>query len=95
MLEPGLVHMEKRCISLSTLPSGSYVLDFADGSAYEADLVIGADGIKSLIREYVVGGPTSLAYSNSVAYRSVVPSEAFKTVKTDILRPLCWIGKDK
>lgn len=95
MLDPRLVHMEKRCISLSTLSSGSYALHFADGSTYEADLVIGADGIKSIIREFVTGKPTSLVHSNCVAYRSVVPSEAFKAVKTDMMRPLCWIGKDK
>ncbi|KAG6900611.1 hypothetical protein C0993_007834 [Termitomyces sp. T159_Od127] len=87
--------MEKRCISLSTLPSGSYVLHFADRSTYESDVVIGADGIKSVIRDFVTGRPVSLAYSNSVAYRSVVPSEAFKNVKMDMIRPLCWIGKDK
>ncbi|KAG5342255.1 hypothetical protein C0989_004099 [Termitomyces sp. Mn162] len=87
--------MEKRCISVSALSSGSHVLHFADGSTYEADLVIGADGIKSVIREFVTGRPTSLVYSNSVAYRSVVSPEALKGVKTDMMRPLCWIGKDK
>ncbi|KAH0585226.1 hypothetical protein H2248_008475 [Termitomyces sp. 'cryptogamus'] len=95
MLDPRLVHMEKRCISVSALSSGSHVIHFADGSTYEADLVIGADGIKSVIREFVTGRPTSLVYSNSIAYRSVVSPEALKGVKTDMMRPLCWIGKDK
>ncbi|KAG6862527.1 hypothetical protein C0995_000075 [Termitomyces sp. Mi166 len=87
--------MEQRCVSVSTLSSGSHVLHFADGSTYEADLVIGADGIRSVIREFVPGRPTSLVYSNTVAYRSVISPEALKAVKTDMLRPLCWIGKDK
>ncbi|KAG5342256.1 hypothetical protein C0989_004100 [Termitomyces sp. Mn162] len=87
--------MEQRCISVSALSSGSHVIHFADGSTYEADLVIGADGIKSVIRDFVTGRPTPLAYSNSVAYRSVVPSEAFKDLKTDMMRPLCWIGKNR
>ncbi|KAH0585230.1 hypothetical protein H2248_008476 [Termitomyces sp. 'cryptogamus'] len=95
MLDPRLVHMEQRCISVSALSSGSHVIHFADGSTYEADLVIGADGIKSVIRDFVTGRPTPLAYSNSVAYRSVVPSEAFKDLKTDMMRPLCWIGKNR
>ncbi|KAG6900612.1 hypothetical protein C0993_007835 [Termitomyces sp. T159_Od127] len=86
--------MEQRCISVSTSSSGSHVLHLADGTTYEADVIIGADGIKSVIREFVSGQATSLAYSNSVAYRSVVPSERFKTVKVDMMRPLCWIGKD-
>lgn len=87
--------MEQRCISVSTLPSGSHVLHFADGSTHETDLVIAADGIKSVLRDFVAGQPTSLVYSNSVAYRSVIPTEALKAVKTDVMRPLCWIGKNK
>ncbi|KAH0591172.1 hypothetical protein H2248_001268 [Termitomyces sp. 'cryptogamus'] len=95
MLNPRLVHMEQRCISVSTLPSGSHVLEFADGSTYEADLVIAADGIKSVLRDFVSEKPTSLVYSNRIARRSVIPSEALKAVKTDIMRPLTWIGKNK
>ncbi|KAG5341683.1 hypothetical protein C0989_007910 [Termitomyces sp. Mn162] len=87
--------MEQRCISVSTLPSGSHVLEFADGSTYEADLVIAADGIKSVLRDFVSEKPTSLVYSNRIARRSVIPSEALKAVKTDIMRPLTWIGKNK
>ncbi|KAG6878178.1 hypothetical protein C0993_011251 [Termitomyces sp. T159_Od127] len=62
---------------------------------HEADLVIAADGIKSVLRDFVAGQPTSLAYSNCVAYRSVIPTEALKAVKTDLLRLLCWSGKNK
>ncbi|KAG6873833.1 hypothetical protein C0995_010445 [Termitomyces sp. Mi166 len=87
--------MEQRCISVSALSSGSHVLHFADGSTYETDLVIAADGIKSVLREFVSRQPTSLAYSNSVAYRSILLPEALKAVKTNIMRPLCWIGKNK
>ncbi|KNZ77713.1 Salicylate hydroxylase [Termitomyces sp. J132] len=95
MLDPCLVHMEQRCISVSTSSSGTHVLHFADGSTYEADLVVGADGIKSTLREFVSGQRTSPTYSNSVAYRSVLSPDALKAVKTDIMRPLCWIGNDK
>ncbi|KAG6878845.1 hypothetical protein C0992_007240 [Termitomyces sp. T32_za158] len=79
--------MEQRCVSVSTLSSGSHILHFANGNTYEADLVIGADGIKSVLREFVSGQPTSPTYSNSVAYRSVLSPEALKEVKTDITRP--------
>ncbi|KAG6873982.1 hypothetical protein C0995_007938 [Termitomyces sp. Mi166 len=87
--------MEQRCISVSTSSSGSHVLHFADGSTHEADLVVGADGIKSMLREIVSGQPTSPAYSNSIAYRSVLSPEALKAIKTNIMRPIYWIGKDK
>ncbi|KAG6885495.1 hypothetical protein C0993_001102 [Termitomyces sp. T159_Od127] len=87
--------MQQRCDSVSTSSSGSHVLHFANGNTYEADLIIGADGIKSVLRESVSGQTTSPTYSNSVAYRSVLSPECLKNIKTDIMRPLCWIGKDK
>ncbi|KAG6826524.1 hypothetical protein H0H92_015478 [Tricholoma furcatifolium] len=98
MLDSRHVHLNRRCVSISTLPSGAHLLHFADGSTHEADLIIGADGIKSVVRDFVTGPRSSqLAYSNSVAYRAVVPLETLRSagVKTDLTRSLCWIGKDQ
>ncbi|KAG6851334.1 hypothetical protein H0H93_005732 [Arthromyces matolae] len=86
--------MARRCVLVSTLPSGSHILHFADGSTHEADVIIGADGIKSVVRDFVCG-PTSLVYSNSFAYRACVPTEVLQDVKIDLLRPLNWVAKDK
>ena len=40
---------------LELLPSGTYVLHFANKPSREYDLVIGADGIRSVVRKFVVG----------------------------------------
>jgi salicylate hydroxylase len=40
----------------STKPAGPAVLEFADGSSYEADLVVGCDGLRSRTRAVVKGG---------------------------------------
>jgi prepilin-type processing-associated H-X9-DG protein len=48
-------------------------LAFADGSAAEADLVIGADGAHSLVRDYVAG-PEQPRFTGSLAYRTTFPS---------------------
>jgi salicylate hydroxylase len=98
MLDPALVHFNARCVSVSTTASGSHVLHFAGGDIYEADLVIGADGITSTVRNFVSEDYKGLAYSNTVAYRAVVPAETLEMagVKTDLkIQPLCWVGLDR
>ena len=46
------IHTSKRLIKYTEPrhPGGAYVLHFADGSVAEADVIIGADGIKSKTR---------------------------------------------
>jgi 6-hydroxynicotinate 3-monooxygenase len=46
---------------------------FADGTSAEADVVIGADGVNSKVRELLLG-PEPPKYSGFVAYRSVFPT---------------------
>jgi 6-hydroxynicotinate 3-monooxygenase len=48
-------------------------LSFADGSEAEADVVIGADGVNSKLREAVVG-PGQSRFSGAVAHRAIYPS---------------------
>ncbi|KAF8899139.1 salicylate hydroxylase [Infundibulicybe gibba] len=99
LIDPSITHFDKRCTSISTTDSGSHVLHFADGTTYEADLVIGADGIKSVTRDFVSGNvPPPLGFTGTVAYRGLVENEALERagVKTDLtIKPICWVGKDK
>ena len=46
---------------------------FADGRTASGDLLIGADGIHSVVREYVVG-PDRPSWSGQVAWRGLVPA---------------------
>ena len=48
-------------------------LSFADGSEAEADVVIGADGVNSKVREAVVG-PSQSRFTGAVAHRAIYPS---------------------
>ena len=48
-------------------------MSFADGSEAEADVVIGADGVNSKVREAVVG-PSRSRFSGAVAHRAIYPS---------------------
>ena len=49
-------------------------LTLESGEVVKADLVIGADGIKSLTREYVVGGPDKPTATGDAAYRAIIPA---------------------
>lgn len=57
---------------------GKLILKFADGSEDEADVVIGCDGIKSQVRQIIVGADHPSAkpsYTHKYAYRGLVPMD--------------------
>lgn len=63
----------------------------ADGTVYEADAVIGADGLKSTLREAVArDAPVSSAF---VAYRGTVPITA-ETPQDDLQDVIVYLGPD-
>ncbi|KAI0756258.1 FAD/NAD-P-binding domain-containing protein [Daedaleopsis nitida] len=108
-VDPQRTHFNKRCTSISEHPTepARLVLHFADGSTHETDVVLGADGIKSAVRRFVVdcgaaatatGTDTRVAFSNTAAYRGLIPYAALKAAgfKTQLTsRPACFIGPSK
>ncbi len=52
-------------------------IELADGSRYDFDLVIGADGIHSRVREFVFGEDRP-QFTGVVSYRAVVPVERIR-----------------
>ena len=86
------VHLGKRLTSVTT--QGSRVeVSFADGSEVEADAVIGADGVHSLIREYVVG-PEQPRFIGRLAYRTTFPASLLRGVEIGSSRTKWW-GPDR
>ncbi len=70
-LPPGTVHTGHRCTGFSQ-DGGSATVGFADGTTATADVVIGADGIHSVLQGFVVT-PAEPVFSGVVAYRGLVP----------------------
>ncbi|OBT49161.1 hypothetical protein VE00_00004 [Pseudogymnoascus sp. WSF 3629] len=76
-LPEGVAEMSKRVVSIEQ-PVGEKVrIVFADGTDARADAVIGADGIRSACRAFVVGDDAALQprFTNAYAYRGLIPME--------------------
>ena len=88
-LPPGTVRTGRRCTGFRQ-DAGSATAVFADGSTATADVVIGADGIHSVLQGFVVA-PAQPVFSGVVAYRGLVPRVA--GYPADALQ--MWVGQSK
>jgi 2-polyprenyl-6-methoxyphenol hydroxylase-like FAD-dependent oxidoreductase len=82
------VHVGRECSEV-VAGDGGAVLRFADGSEVEAEVVVGADGAHSRVREAVAPG-TRLRYSGQSSYRAVTPfrlPEGFAGVGWEVWGP--------
>jgi 6-hydroxynicotinate 3-monooxygenase len=75
-LEPGTIQFDKKLLSIDASGSKSR-LTFADGTHEDVDVVIGADGVNSKTREFVIG-PGGPRYTGHVAHRAIFPASLLK-----------------
>jgi len=71
LLRPGVVRFGARCVGARTC-AGRAVATFADGSEAAADLVVGADGIRSAVRASA-GLSRRLRYGGFTVWRATIP----------------------
>ena len=62
LVPDGIVKMGKRLEGIEEREGGEVVLTFADGSTATADCLIGADGVHSVTRQYVLGKDDPVAW---------------------------------
>jgi salicylate hydroxylase len=86
-LPPGIVRTGHRCTGFSQ-EAGHATAVFADGTTATADVVIGADGIHSVLQGFVVA-PAKPVFSGVVAYRGLVPR--VDGYPADAMR--MWVGQ--
>jgi len=87
-----IVHFNKKLAGLEPHASG-VTLAFADGSSAQADAVIGADGVHSVVRDIIIG-PDAPLHKGRIAYRAVFSATLLKG--TDIGRSRTkWWGRDR
>jgi salicylate hydroxylase len=88
-LPPGTVRTGHRCTGFRQ-DDASATAVFADGTTATADVVIGADGIHSVLQGFVVA-PAEPVFSGVVAYRGLVPRLA--EYPPDTIR--MWMGEGR
>src|SRR5690349_18723630 len=86
-LPPDTVRTGHRCTGFRQ-DQASATVGFADGSTATADVVIGADGIHSVLQGFVVA-PAKPVFSGVVAYRGLVPR--LDEYPADAMR--MWVGQ--
>ena len=67
------------------------IISFADGTSATADVVVGADGLKSVVRGAVTRADPSqsVTWSQTYVYRAVVPTEDAKAAGVNTV---IWSG---
>lgn len=88
-LPAGMVRLGARVVELREDEDGA-VVELANGEEVRGDVVIGADGIHSRIREYVAG-PTAADFSGTLGWRALLTREQVEDLGLDHSCD-CWLG---
>src|SRR4051812_44064880 len=67
------VHLNKTCVSVANTSDGA-TATFADGTTIEADAIVGADGIHSVVRKQLFGESVA-RFTNQICWRAMVPMQ--------------------
>src|ERR1700712_384431 len=73
LVPPEVIRLNHALAGLEHGPTGTVRMAFTNGGYAEADAVIGADGVHSVVREIMLGHEKP-RYTGRVAYRTVFPA---------------------
>jgi 6-hydroxynicotinate 3-monooxygenase len=90
-LDPKILHFGKQLTDLRTA-GGQMELRFANGTYATADLVIGADGLNSRVREILLGVEPPI-HTGVSGHRTTIPIERLKGIEIADLTK--WFGSDR
>jgi salicylate hydroxylase len=86
------VHPNHRLVGL--IEHGDRVgAEFADGSRVDVDILVGADGIHSTVRESLFG-PQDARFTGCVAYRGLVPADRLSHLGLEVTSQV-WMGPER
>lgn len=77
-LAPGVVEHGRQCVGVAPGENSARV-EFADGGSVTADVVVGADGVHSVVRR-AVAGEHPARYSGTIGYRGLVGIDALPSL---------------
>lgn len=83
-LPDSVFRLGMRCVGVDTGDAGARAR-FADGTVVDADLVVGADGIRSAVRDSLFGQQAP-RFTGSICWRGLVPLDVFPAglISTDL-----------
>jgi salicylate hydroxylase len=84
------LHLGSRVVDLEEDEDGVR-LHLAGGGSAAADVVVGADGVRSVVRGWVTGGGPAPVYSGASGFRGLVPAERVRGL-VDPLAIQLWLG---
>ncbi|EEA19988.1 conserved hypothetical protein [Talaromyces marneffei ATCC 18224] len=87
----GIIQLRKELVLIENVPEGGANLNFSDGTEAFADLVVGGDGIRSVVRQTAFPDH-NIKFTGTTIWRTLVP-RSFISHLTDI--PTCtswWHG---
>jgi salicylate hydroxylase len=73
-IKPDAIHLGKHVKNYEKLPGGGVAINLSSGERVTGDLLVGADGVRSQIRQQMVGG-AGVAFTGMVVWRAVVPMD--------------------
>jgi salicylate hydroxylase len=85
----GVVHLGWRVVNFAE-SAEKITVHFADGESATADLLVGADGVKSAVRRQLIG-PDNAVYTGDAAWRLTIPADK---LPEDFMPPVMsvWMG---
>jgi 6-hydroxynicotinate 3-monooxygenase len=92
LIPDDIIRLNHKLAGLQHNPDSSVRLSFTNGETAEADVVIGADGVHSVVREFMLGAEQP-RYTGRVAYRTVFPTALMNGL--DVYPCIKWWGPDR
>ena len=90
-VERGVIQHGKRLLRYEQT-GGGVELSFEDGTSAEADLLVAADGVHSVVREQMLGKEAP-RFTGRVAYRTTFPASLLGDIRID--QRCKWWGPDR
>ncbi|KAG0650222.1 monooxygenase [Hyphodiscus hymeniophilus] len=87
----GVIKFNKKLVSLENVEFGGVRLVFQDGTDATADLVVGADGIRSAVRQSLFPD-YQLRYTGNTSFRTLCSAAALRHIPDFPLQTSWWFG---
>ncbi|GAA6041613.1 hypothetical protein JCM8097_007768 [Rhodosporidiobolus ruineniae] len=88
------IHLKKRLTSIETITQTNEVrLLFEDGFETVVDLLVGGDGIRSVVRGHAYPSHT-ISYAGKIGYRTIFPISHLEHIPDLPLKTLFWHGPE-